>query len=91
LPAFRQLTAAFGARGGRHSHRTLFVGRRLIGSPRPCAHRADAAAADRTQAQPIRSCVMLTNIALWFILLGLLALVPIGCIMTRRPKPGDTL
>jgi hypothetical protein len=34
---------------------------------------------------------MLTNIALWFILLGLLALVPIGCIMTRRPKPGDTL
>ena len=29
---------------------------------------------------------MLTNIALWFILIALFALVPVGCIMTRTPK-----
>jgi hypothetical protein len=66
-----------------------FVGRRLIGSPGACAHRGDAAAADRTSYQRLRSCVMLTNIALWFILAGMFALMPIGCIMTRRPKHTD--
>jgi hypothetical protein len=29
---------------------------------------------------------MLTNIGLWIILVGLIALVPIGCIMTRPRK-----
>jgi hypothetical protein len=32
---------------------------------------------------------MLTNIALWLILIGLFTLVPVGCIMTRHPKPTD--
>ena len=32
---------------------------------------------------------MLTNIALWLILVALFALVPVGCIMTRRPKHTD--
>jgi len=39
--------------------------------------------------QRLRSCVMLTNIALWLILIALFTLVPIGCIMTRQPKPAD--
>jgi len=29
---------------------------------------------------------MLVNLALWIILLGLLVLIPAGCIMTRNPK-----
>jgi hypothetical protein len=29
---------------------------------------------------------MLTNIALWLIVVGLIAIIPVGCIMTRRPK-----
>ena len=32
---------------------------------------------------------MLTNIALWLILIALFTLVPIGCIMTRRPSHTD--
>jgi hypothetical protein len=32
---------------------------------------------------------MLTNIALWFILIGLLALVPVGCVMTRPKRRGS--
>jgi len=33
---------------------------------------------------------MLTNIALWLILIALFTLVPIGCMMTRQPKPTDS-
>ena len=33
---------------------------------------------------------MLTNIALWLILVALFALVPVGCIMTRHPKHTDS-
>jgi hypothetical protein len=29
---------------------------------------------------------MLTDIALWLIVGGLIAIIPVGCIMTRRPK-----
>jgi hypothetical protein len=32
---------------------------------------------------------MLTNIALWLILIALFALVPIGCVMTRTPRHSD--
>ena len=32
---------------------------------------------------------MLTNIALWLILIALFTLVPVGCIMTRSPKHTD--
>jgi len=32
---------------------------------------------------------MLTNIALWLILIALFTLVPVGCIMTRHPKHTD--
>ena len=32
---------------------------------------------------------MLTNIALWLILIALFTLVPVGCIMTRQPKHTD--
>lgn len=32
---------------------------------------------------------MLTNIALWFVFIGMLAIVPVGCIMTRTPKRRD--
>jgi hypothetical protein len=53
------------------------------------ARRADAAAADPTFNQRLRSCVMLTNIALWLILIALFTLVPVGCIMTRQPKHTD--
>ena len=28
----------------------------------------------------------LTNVALWLVLIGLIALVPLGCYMTRGPK-----
>jgi hypothetical protein len=31
----------------------------------------------------------LTNIALWIIFLGIIAIVPIGCIMSRRPPSTD--
>jgi len=34
---------------------------------------------------------MLTNIALWIVLLAMFALVPIGCIMTRPPKRTDSV
>jgi hypothetical protein len=30
---------------------------------------------------------MLTNVGLWIILAALVAIVPVGCIMTRRRKP----
>jgi len=33
---------------------------------------------------------MLTNIALWLILIALFTLVPIGCIVTRPPKRSDS-
>jgi len=66
-----------------------FVGRRLVGSRGACALRADATAAGRTSDQRLRSCVMLTNIALWLILIALFTLVPVGCIMTRHPKHTD--
>lgn len=33
---------------------------------------------------------MLTNIALWLILVALFTLIPVGCIMTRRPKRMDS-
>jgi hypothetical protein len=46
-------------------------------------------AADRTSRQRLRSCAMLTNIALWLILIALFTLVPVGCIMTRQPKHSD--
>jgi hypothetical protein len=29
---------------------------------------------------------MLTNVALWIILIGMIAIIPCGCIMTRRPN-----
>ncbi len=29
---------------------------------------------------------MLIDVALWLILAGLIVLIPVGCIMTRRPK-----
>ena len=32
---------------------------------------------------------MLTNIALWLDLIAMLALIPVGCIMTRPPKRKD--
>jgi hypothetical protein len=32
---------------------------------------------------------MLTNIALWIVLFAMFALVPIGCLMTRPPRPTD--
>jgi hypothetical protein len=35
---------------------------------------------------PRARCGMLINIALWLIAVGLLAIIPAGCIMTRRPK-----
>jgi hypothetical protein len=34
---------------------------------------------------------MLTNIGLWIILAGLIAIVPIGCYMTRPTKKPDQL
>jgi hypothetical protein len=48
---------------------------------------ANSAGPDVSQRH--RSCVMLTDIALWFILVGMFALMPIGCIMTRPPKHTD--
>ena len=32
---------------------------------------------------------MLTDIALWLILIAMLALIPAGCILTRAPKHKD--
>jgi hypothetical protein len=32
---------------------------------------------------------MLVDIALWIILLAMLALVPVGCILTRSPRTTD--
>jgi hypothetical protein len=32
---------------------------------------------------------MLTNIALWIILLAMFVLVPVGCMLTRPPKATD--
>jgi hypothetical protein len=34
---------------------------------------------------------MLTNIGLWIILAGMIAIVPIGCYMTRPRKKGGDL
>ncbi len=34
---------------------------------------------------------MLTNIGLWITLVGLIVLVPVGCIMTRPRKNPDQL
>jgi hypothetical protein len=32
---------------------------------------------------------MLTNIALWLILIAMFALIPVGCLMTRSSKHTD--
>ena len=34
---------------------------------------------------------MLTNVGLWIILVGLIVLIPVGCIMTRPSNDQDQL
>ena len=33
----------------------------------------------------------LTNIGLWLVLIAMIALIPCGCIMTRRPREKDAI
>lgn len=77
MPFFREFKGGGYAFGG-HPFTQLLIGAEFLtrrANPQPRAR--TPAAARGLDMDPI-------NIALWLILVGLIAIVPVGCILTRR-------